>query len=500
MKRCFAILLIAWLAPLVAAQTDAKVEPIAPYVDDNTFLVGRIDVARLPIDDLIRRLEQIVGKAPGGDANELRQAHGTFTRNGGKELFVLLNVGDGPNEPLIVVPLGGAADSDALADSLTKLFEKSPLKIHRRAKVLLAGTPRALESALARDGKVAPALTKALAAVESSALQWALLPPRPFLRAQEELVPNLPKELGGGPITTVTKAFVWAALGVDIAPKLGVKAIVQASDADAAKQLHDVLEQALQHLEAEAERDVPMIAKALPLLRPKIEGAQLVLRLEEQAIENVLRPAVAQVRGAAGRAQSMNNVKQIALAMHNYHDVFKAFPAHANYANKKPLLSWRVHILPFIEQDGLYRQFKLDEPWDSPHNKALIKQMPETYRSPLAKNLPAGKTTYLTPVGPNMIFGSPEGMSMLKITDGTSNTILTVEADEAKAVFWTQPEDLKVDQQNPLAGLTSQERKGFIVGFADGSVRFVSNSIDPQVLWRLFTADGGEVVEPAELK
>lgn len=498
MKRCLAILFIAWLAPLALAQTDAKLEPIAPYVDDNTFLVGRIDVTRLPIDAVVQRLEQFAGKARGGEDMVLRQAHRAFVQSGGKHFYVLLNVADGPGEPLLVVPLTGAADPDALADGLTKFLEKSPLKTQRRAKVLLAGTPRSLPGALQRDGKVSAALTTALAAVENSAMQWALLPPRPFLRAQEELVPNLPQELGGGPVTAVTRAFQWAALGIDVAPNLGVKVIVQASGAEGAKQLHEVLEQAVRHVAAKAEREVPMLAKALPLLKPKVESDRLVLHLEEKALESVLKPALAQVRGAAGRAHSQNNLRQIALAMHNYHDTFKGFPPRASHADKKPLLSWRVHILPFIAQDNLYRQFKLDEPWDSPHNKKLIKQMPELYRSPLAASLPAGKTTYLTPVGPKTIFGGAEGMSILNITDGTSNTIMTVEADEAKAVYWTQPEDLKVDRDNPLAGLRSEQHKGFLAGFADGSVRFISNNVDPQVLWALFTANGGEVVDLRE--
>jgi hypothetical protein len=333
-----------------------------------------------------------------------------------------------------------------------------------------------------------------LGAVEDSAIQLALLPPRPFLRAREELVPNLPEELGGGPVTTVTKALQWAALGVDVAPKASVKAIVQASGAADAQQLHRIAERALEHLAAKAEGQQPMVAEAIALLMPKVEADRLVVTLDEKALESVLKPTIAQARDAAGRAQSTNNLKQIGLAMHNYHDVFKTFPPQASYAGKKALLSWRVHILPFIEQDNLYRQFKLDEPWDSEHNKKLIKQIPELYRSPLAKNLPEGKTTYLAPVGPNTIFKGPEGTPIGQITDGTSNTILTVEADESKAVYWTQPEDLKVDNQNPLTGLRNEAVKGFVAGFADGSVRFVSNNIAPQVLWALFTADGGEVI------
>ena len=87
----------------------------------------------------------------------------------------------------------------------------------------------------------------------------------------------------------------------------------------------------------------------------------------------LLLPAVQAAREAARRSQCVNNLKQIGLAMHNYHAQQNKFPGAA-ITNKqgKPLLSWRVAILPLLDQQGLYEKFKLDEPWDSPHNRALL--------------------------------------------------------------------------------------------------------------------------------
>ena len=85
----------------------------------------------------------------------------------------------------------------------------------------------------------------------------------------------------------------------------------------------------------------------------------------------------------AARSQCINNLKQIGLAMHNYHAMHKTFPpAYTVDKAGKPLLSWRVLILPYLEQDALYKEFHLDEPWDSEHNRALIDRMPATYRCP----------------------------------------------------------------------------------------------------------------------
>ncbi len=211
----------------------------------------------------------------------------------------------------------------------------------------------------------------------------------------------------------------------------------------------------------------------------------------------LLLPAVQSARQAARRAQSANNLKQIALAMHNYHDTYKNFPAAYSVGKDgKPLLSWRVHILPFIEQNELYKQFHLDEPWDSEHNKTLIAKMPMVYRSP-AVPLEPGKTTYLTVRGERTIFPGGKPMGMQHITDGTSNTIMTVEANPQRAVIWTRPDDFEPDPQDPMKGLLGVWPGGFLVGMADGSVQFLPQTMDRKALGFLFDrADGNAVTIP----
>jgi hypothetical protein len=256
---------------------------------------------------------------------------------------------------------------------------------------------------------------------------------------------------------------------------------------------------------------------------PLLKQAQLALRsatVEQQA--NVLRgavqlpadanalamlvpavaAAVAKTRQSAGRMQSVNNLKQIALAMHNYHDVYGTFPPHAVYSKDgKPLLSWRVMILPYIEQDNLYKQFRLDEPWDSAHNKRLLAQMPRIYASP--KDLPARnqgrvksprpqETHYQGFYGKSAFFEGKKGIGIASIFDGTSNTIMVVEA--AETVPWTKPQDLPFDPKKPLPKLFGVYPQGFNAAFCDGSVHFIKDKINPQTLRFLITRDGGEVI------
>jgi hypothetical protein len=177
----------------------------------------------------------------------------------------------------------------------------------------------------------------------------------------------------------------------------------------------------------------------------------------------------------------------------------------------KPLLSWRVHLLPFLDQVKLYKEFHLDEPWDSEHNKGLIDKMPAVYRSTEKKEMiQAGKTTFLAPVGEDFMFtGTPKTLTFRDITDGTSNTILLVDADDNHAVVWTQPEDFKpypkgaklqdllkdfADPKKAEIGLRKRPASGFLTLFADGSVHVLPSKIDPSTLYFMFTRNGGEVI------
>jgi prepilin-type processing-associated H-X9-DG protein len=152
-------------------------------------------------------------------------------------------------------------------------------------------------------------------------------------------------------------------------------------------------------------------------------------------------------------------------------------------------------IRPYIEEERLYKQFKLDEPWDSDHNKKLINRMPNTYKNPALK-LENGKTTYVVPTGKETIFANPaKGVKLNEINDGTSNTLITMEVPASMAVTWTKPEDWDGGTAGAIEKLLAAVKDGFNVGFGDGSVRYMNKKIDPKVLKAILTPDGGETVE-----
>ncbi|HLW66408.1 MAG TPA: DUF1559 domain-containing protein [Gemmataceae bacterium] len=187
-------------------------------------------------------------------------------------------------------------------------------------------------------------------------------------------------------------------------------------------------------------------------------------------------------------------MSQIALAMHNYADSNddRLPPAAVCGEDGTPLLSWRVLLLPYIEQNDLYKQFHLDEPWDSPHNIELLPKMPRTYAAPgsKAKKLPPYHTVCHVFFGKGAAFEGKEGLRLPgDFIDGTSNTILIVEAGEP--VPWTKPDEILFDPDKPVPELRRIFRDGFRVGMADGSRRWIPMDIDEKKLREAIRRDDG---------
>jgi hypothetical protein len=207
----------------------------------------------------------------------------------------------------------------------------------------------------------------------------------------------------------------------------------------------------------------------------------------------MLLPAIAKARRAATQTQSFNNLKQFALAMHNYADQHQSFPPAVLYGpDGKTPYSWRVALLPYLEQGPLYEQYKKDEPWDSPNNKLVLAKMPAVFRDP---GDPADSTfsSYYGITGPSTIFSGKEGIKILQIADGTSNTLMLVEAQ--RDIPWTKPEDIPVAFAAPLPKLGGHYPDVFLAAFCDGAVRAISQNIDPKQMRKLIMPNDGEPID-----
>jgi hypothetical protein len=207
--------------------------------------------------------------------------------------------------------------------------------------------------------------------------------------------------------------------------------------------------------------------------------------------------ATQSARHAARLSSSRFGMRQIGWALQTYAgDHRELFPGDVMSDTGKPLLSWRVAILPYIEKTELYEEFKLNEPWDSPHNKRLLAEMPTIYASPLSQVDLASdhKTVYLRPTGKGLAMDSHKSAG-LGMRDGTYATVIVVEANDSHAVPCTKPDDLKYDPKTPLAGLGGQLDDGFLALFADASVLMISNSVDPKAWHAMLTPSGREPID-----
>jgi hypothetical protein len=224
-----------------------------------------------------------------------------------------------------------------------------------------------------------------------------------------------------------------------------------------------------------------------------LAGLGLVARQMSHA--NAAEPGSQEASEAAepARRTSIDHMKQIMLAFHNYYSANDHFPPRAIFgADGEPKLSWRVALLPFLDQGALFQEFHLNEAWDSPHNWALIARMPDVFATPSSPTQ-EGTTRIRLFEGPGTMFDGARGMEIKDMTDGTSNTVAIVVGRDA--VTWTRPGELPFAKIKPLTALDeTDEQGGVLAGTADGAAHYLSRG--DEALWRkLITPAGGEFVD-----
>ena len=277
----------------------------------------------------------------------------------------------------------------------------------------------------------------------------------------------------------------------------------------AAGKVRDALQRIFKRMNFEMSEAIPHLVKSLsdrttPVptrlddlrgLESQWMGSQPALLKEfDSALEEFEqgRPpgAISKIRLESLQIQNANNLKQIGLALHNYEATYRTWPTNIE-KNGKPLLSWRVAILPYMEEDNLYRQFNLDEPWDSAHNRALAAKMPQVFRLP-----GTAKTTSVTHyqgfVGKGAFLEPGKKLKTIDLRDGSSNTIIVVEAQTP--VLWTKPEDLPFDAGKPVPPLGALLQNGFHACFGDASVLLLPTDMNERLLRLLIDRDDGQPI------
>ena len=215
------------------------------------------------------------------------------------------------------------------------------------------------------------------------------------------------------------------------------------------------------------------------------------------ALAGMVGPNIAKEMARMQPPNLSNNMKQIGLALHNYHSAFRRMPGPAITGDDgKRLLSWRVAILPFIEEQDLWEEFHHDEPWDSEHNLPLADRMPDVFRVGSVR-VPPNHTVIQACVGEGLMM-QPEGVTTFRnVLDGLSNTVWVVQTDAERAVPWTKPVDIEFDLDQPLQGLGNAlgPGAGFYALWGDGAVRRVSANVDAKMFRKALTRAGREVIQ-----
>ncbi len=223
-------------------------------------------------------------------------------------------------------------------------------------------------------------------------------------------------------------------------------------------------------------------------------GIMQCMNLEQIPGEELLQPLKEQA-AATAESQTQRSLKELGIAFHNFHVSHHKFPGSknnfdgavvSNRATPYPF-SWRVAILPFVNQQELFEQYHFDQPWDSDENLMLLGKMPDVFRSPNSPaTTPKGNTHIMGFATEHGALGTGTGQQMRDFTDGTSNTLLLIET--SKSVPWTKPEDLTDTKVEGFAGMPLHYL------LTDGSPR-IMDPIDAALLERLITRDGGERIE-----
>ncbi len=238
-------------------------------------------------------------------------------------------------------------------------------------------------------------------------------------------------------------------------------------------------------------KEVEKSVKGIQISKNDNEMKAVFTLKADMPVADTIKTMIDKAKGDAAQAQGRNNLKQIALAMHNYHDANNGFPPGAICDKKgKPLLSWRVALLPYIEQQNVYNQFKLDEPWDSENNIKLAKIPIKVYMVPGVSK--PGETNYRIFTGNGAAFDMVQQSKIQEIADGTSNTLMVFES--AEGVPWSKPDEVAFDPEKEVKKLFLWQNDKTNIAMCDGSVRSIGKKMSEKTWKNLIQKADGNVL------
>ena len=508
--KLFAILFL--LLNVQSAFADEPLATIKGLASKDLLAVGYIDAKSVDVEacldwatqqEIVHSDDAAEMKHMTGMAQELlRQA----TKAGADHVIAMVHQEDlmmqGP--PLIVVSVADGHEPEKTVRSLRRslgLLQIPDFELEVWNNAILGGSAQQIAKTKARTTIERPHLAtswKKFGGHDAGLMIFASSDTRRVIR---EIFPKLESPFEGVTGKMIADNVISFGLSLDLPKEVAAKVIIQSTDEPTATALHSAVAKLKEMLVADDGEYKALVPPAgfaaISAVNPELVGSDVVLDFGPLLSDKTKLMELIDPIGVGSRqTQRKNNLRQVILAMLNYESANQAFPAYANFDEEgKPLLSWRVHVLPYLEHNELYLKFKLDEPWNSPHNIKLVEQMPPIYADPsreMAHLAKVGRTRCVAPFGESMMFHGVEGTKFSSVTDGSSNTIAIAYVAPETAVTWTQPVDWDVDLEDPKKGLFGEKQSEAVMSLADGSTFTFKSDMKDQRLKALLTKDGGE--------
>lgn len=515
--KCFHVVIVMIMA--VAANTTSLIADDAAiakqFVNATTIVIAKIDSNRIGLpDSLTKNLADDKNQVIQRGAKPIMLAQQELVKAlNGESVFIAVDIpfSSAQTPVRLFVRNKPELDQKKLYEKLSRFqFTKPVVQGDYLCYSMIQSTESSSKIAITDSTipSARPDLDMAMQSVDAFPVKILVLPPDYVWKTFRDLMPTIPTKFGGGPSTLLTEGVRWTAIGID-PPNLRVQAINQSMSSESATAMASHLPKLLNALADQLQSPLAKsgMQQLIPLMKPAVSGDRMTISINgmaeldqsvaflSSAMEQVLGPITSQIK--------LDRFKQIGLAFHNYESANKVLPPskEGRDADGKSFLSWRVHILPYLGELELYKQFRLKEPWNSEHNLKLLDKMPAIFKGSASgfeaySDLKPGDTTFLAPVGDDTIFGGAKPARFSDVKDGLSNTIWLVEVKAEFAKPWTSPEDYVFDVANPAVGLAeiAGDKPSFLVALGDGSVMKLPQSLPPKTLLHLFQkADGNAV-------
>lgn len=301
-------------------------------------------------------------------------------------------------------------------------------------------------------------------------------------------------------------------IGNNSSKRVTTKIVMQANSANDAEEAREIILKSLKYFHAilisEMQKQMDMedpvqvatIAyadriwnKFEPKMIPEVNGSTMTVTLHEEVFALPLLLGITGQSMESAIQPKMNakmQGRQIALAMLNYESAYRKFPPHTiRDEDGKALFSGRAAFLPFIEQSNIFESLKRDEPWDSEHNLEFSQRPIEVFADV------TGDGRIRMPVFPGSIWDTEEGTSLGRITDGTSNTILLIQAPPTSDQSWADPTPWKISESNPMKDVFGDRDEAVFIMVDGSTVVIKKKDMTNEKLKAMLTMNGGEVIE-----